>query len=189
MKSIDPIIKFLSEFTFKKFISLVTILVLGVLLVWMYESQTEHFALSSASSKVDVLTKLVELREEHTLTTDEEKVRSILLSKLDIGASSWSPSFKYNFTLDRFLYGLIPWGLFSLFLIFSSDEKGKLSGFFVCWFLAILFALIACLFNFDSFWIKLIVVPWGLMIGVVGLIAGIAVAFSKKEISEDSATQ
>ena len=177
---VDTIAGFCTDFSARKFIALLVIVGFGLVLFIGFESYTSHFTIARTTQEVDILDRLVKLREGGTLTPEEEGIRSRLLTR--IGAPTAKPIGlpKIYWSFNKLLWGMSPWLFIGfLFLITPSTSKG--SAFGGAFFMAIIFGSVASFIPGESFLMKAIVIPWGLLTIAFGLILVIGLAASRKQ--------
>jgi len=176
----DTLASFCENFTSRKFFALLVIVGMGLGLFIGFEGYTSHFAIARTAQEVDILDRLVKIREGRTLSTEEEGIRIRLLTR--IGAPSAQPIGlpKIYWSFNKLLWGMSPWILIGvLFLITPNKNKG--SAFLGAFFMALIFGFVASFIPGEGFLMKVLIIPWGLLIIAFGLILAIGLAASRKQ--------
>lgn len=138
------------------------------------ESLTSYFSLSKASGNLAILERIVELRSTSKLNEDEQIIITQILEQIKKVNNRTGFSI-FSFSLERFLYGLVPWALF--YLCFMRNIEDGRSAFFVVLIFALIYGSVAGFVQVESFFMKAIAVPWGLWLGSVTLLFFTVYAF------------
>jgi hypothetical protein len=176
----DTIASFCENFTSRKFFALLIIVGIGLALFVGFEGYTSHFSISRTAQEVEILERLVKVRESSILSPDEEKIRGRLLSRIGAPASQPIGLPKIGWSFEKFLLGMSPWVVIGLlFLITPTSNKG--AAFMGALFLALIFGFVASFIPGESMLLKAFVIPWGLLIIAFLLILVIGLAASRKQ--------
>lgn len=175
----DTIASFCENFTSRKFVALLVIVGLGLLLFVGFESYTSHFTIARTSHEVDILDRLVKIRQSTALSPEEETIRGHLLSR--IGAPVTKPIGlpRIYWSFEKLLWGMSPW-LFIGALFLITPNHNKRSAFAGALLLALVFGVVASFIPGGGFWMKAVIIPWGLLIIAFALILVIAFGASRK---------
>lgn len=176
----DTIASFCENFTSRKFFALLIIVGIGLILFIGFEAYTSRFAISRTAQEVDILERLVKIREGTPLTPEEEGIRGRLLARIGAPAAQPIALPRIYWSFSKLLWGMSPWLLIGvLFLITPTGNKG--AAFVGAFFMALIFGFVASFIPGESLLLKVVIIPWGLLIVALGLIAVIGLTASRKQ--------
>jgi hypothetical protein len=171
------LIKFFSEFTWKKLFSIFVILVITFTIVTIYEFYTSAFRFSRLQKAADLLSKIEEI-DSHGTNTNPELLRAkkALITQAVEAIDTKPITLDFvpstlKFSLDgvwKFLAGAALWFILALTQIIDINDKKKRPAFFGM-------LMIACVTGFCGMfvpsiwwpWFHIFIFPWILLICIV----------------------
>jgi hypothetical protein len=182
------LIKFFSEFTWKKFFSVIVMLAVFFIIVSIYEIYTSAFRFSRLQKAADLLAEIQTIDSHGTNSTPElERAKKALISQA-VEAIDTKPmtldfvpsTLKFSMDgLEKFFAGGLIWYIFALTQI---RKIGKPNNPFVGMILIAVISGFTAMFVRSIWWpwFHILIYPWIFLFGIGMLLLPIGYFFSKR---------